>query len=345
MDEIRARIATISDPRHASYIKHQLSDILLIVMCGVLRGLDTLGDLALYANEKQKFFKATFGIAAIPSKATFGRIPSMLDGKAVGEAFLDILRTRYTSGNMIAVDGKAICSTEKSGNPYSALQILSAYLTESSVVLAQETLHEKSNEIPAFQQMLAYLDVHGKTVTADAMHCQRRTSEEIVAHKGNYVFGLKENQPSLVADVRMYFEDTDDSDRFDTFQTIKKNADRMEKRTCRKAQDIAWLVAHKWPDLRSVFAVERIVDARGVRSKETSYYISSSDASAGELLGAVCEYWKNESMHWLLEVTFLEDESRFLSENAHTTMNALRKFALTVHKNDFAALGESQYAC
>ena len=143
----------------------------------------------------------------------------------------------------------------------------------------------------------------------------------------------------------MYFEDTDDSDRFDTFQTIKKNADRMEKRTCRKAQDIAWLVAHKWPDLRSVFAVERIVDARGVRSKETSYYISSSDASAGELLGAVCEYWKNESMHWLLEVTFLEDESRFLSENAHTTMNALRKFALTVHKNDFAALGESQYAC
>ena len=142
MDEIRARISTISDPRHASYIKHQLSDILLIIMCGVLSGLDTLGDLALYANEKQDFFKAAFGIAAIPSKATFGRILSMLDGKAVGEAILDILRTRYTSGNIIAVDGKAICSTGKSGNPHSALQILSAYLTESGVVLAQETIHE-----------------------------------------------------------------------------------------------------------------------------------------------------------------------------------------------------------
>ena len=162
MDEIRARISTISDPRHASYIKHQLSDILLIIMCGVLSGLDTLGDLALYANEKQDFFKAAFGIAAIPSKATFGRILSMLDGKAVGEAILDILRTRYTSGNIIAVDGKAICSTWKSGNPHSALQILSAYLTESGVVLAQETIHEKSNEIPAFQQMLTYLDVQGK---------------------------------------------------------------------------------------------------------------------------------------------------------------------------------------
>ena len=115
-------------------------------LCGVA--------LALYANEKQDFFKAAFGIAAIPSKATFGRILSMLDGKAVGEAILDILRTRYTSGNIIAVDGKAICSTGKSGNPHSALQILSAYLTESGVVLAQETIHEKSNEIPAFQQML-----------------------------------------------------------------------------------------------------------------------------------------------------------------------------------------------
>ena len=328
MDEIRARIATISDPRHASYIKHQLSDILLIIMCGVLSGLDTLGDLALYANEKRDFFKAAFGIAAIPSKATFGRLLSMLDGKAVGEAILDILRTR--------------CSTGKSGNPHSALQILSAYLTESGVVLAQETIHEKSNEIPAFQQMLTYLDVHGKTVTADAMHCQRRTSEEIVARKGNYVFGLKENQPSLLADVRMYFEDTDDGDSFNTFQTIEKNAGRIEKRICRKARDIAWLAAHKWPGLRSVFAVERIVDVRGMLSKETSYYISSSDVSARELLGAVREHWKIESMHWLLDVTFSEDESRFLSENAHTTMNALRKFALTVHKNYLAASGKKR---
>ena len=163
-----------------------------------------------------------------------------------------------------------------------------------------------------------------------------------MARKGNYVFGLKENQPSLLADVRMYFEDTDDGDSFNTFQTIEKNAGRIEKRICRKARDIAWLAAHKWPGLRSVFAVERIVDVRGMLSKETSYYISSSDASARELLGAVREHWKIESMHWLLDVTFSEDESRFLSENAHTTMNALRKFALTVHKNYLAASGKKR---
>ena len=102
------------------------------------------------------------------------------------------------------------------------------------------------------------------------------------------------------------------------------------------------IAAHKWPGLRSVFAVERIVDVRGMLSKETSYYISSSDVSARELLGAVREHWKIESMHWLLDVTFSEDESRFLSENVHTTMNALRKFALTVHKNYLAASGKKR---
>ena len=145
-----------------------------------------------------------------------------------------------------------------------------------------------------------------------------------------------------LADVRMYFEDADDGDSFNTFQTIEKNAGRIEKRICRKARDIAWLAAHKWPGLRSVFAVERIVDVRGMLSKETSYYISSSDVSARELLGAVREHWKIESLHWLLDVTFSEDESRFLSENAHTIMNALRKFALTVHKNYLAASGKKR---
>ena len=124
--------------------------------------------------------------------------------------------------------------------------------------------------------------------------------------------------------------------------TIEKNAGRIEKRICRKARDIAWLAAHKWPGLRSVFAVERIVDVRGMLSKETSYYISSSDVSARELLGAVREHWKIESLHWLLDVTFSEDESRFRSENAHTTRNALRKSALTVHKNYLAASGKKR---
>ena len=181
-----------------------------------------------------------------------------------------------------------------------------------------------------------YLDVEGKTVTADAMHCHRETCRRVIQRKGNYLFGLKENQPSLLEDVRLFFENADRKD-LESFQTVEKNAGRIEKRVCRKIKDISWLKEHKWPGLQSVFSIERTIEVRGHSSKETSFYISSCDSSPEHLMGLAREYWKVESMHWLLDVTFSEDDCRFLSENAHKTMNALRKFALSLHKNSLAA--------
>ena len=337
MKEIRARMSAIEDPRHQSYVKYRLADVLIIIMCAVLCGLDTLGDLVIYAKNKEEFFAKELGIETIPSKATFGRILSMIDGKQIGDAIIDVLHSRFgTAGEVIAVDGKAICSTTKPGNPHSALQILSAYMTSSGIVLAQESIHEKTNEIPVFQEMLTYLDVKGKTVTADAMHCQRETCRRIIQRKGDYLFGLKENQPSLLEDVRLFFEDQSNQNEWEYSQTVEKNAGRIEKRICRKMKDISWLKEHKWPGLQSVFSIERIMETRGHLSQETSYYISSRDTSAKQLLALAREHWKIESMHWILDVTFSEDDCHFLSENAHKSMNALRKFALAVHKNFLA---------
>lgn len=341
MQGILEHMEMIHDPRNASYIKHKLSDILFIVMCGVLSGLDTLSELTVYAHEKEEFFKKLLEIETIPSKATFGRILSMLDVKEVGDAILGIMRS-YAKGNIIAVDGKAIRSTGKSDNSHGTLQILSAYLTESGVVLAQESIHKKTNEIPVFQQMLTYLDVKDKIITADAMHCQRNTSQKIVSKKGQYVFGLKENQLGLLEDVRLFFTDATLRKECEIFQTVEKNAGRIEKRICHKASNVTWLQEHRWPGLNSVFAITRIVDVRGQHSEETSYYISSLDASAKELSKIVREHWKIESMHWLLDVTFSEDSSQFLSENAQKTMNSLRKFALAVHKRFLATSGKKR---
>ena len=168
-------------------------------LCGVLCGLDTLEELVVYAKSKADFLRETLGIEKIPSKATFGRILSMVDGKQLGEVILDVLRERFgTTGKVIAVDGKAICSTARGENTHKALQILSAYVTDSGITLAQESIHEKTNEIPVFQEMRTYWDVESKVVTAGAIHCQRETSRWIVQKKGDYLFGLKENQPSLL---------------------------------------------------------------------------------------------------------------------------------------------------
>ena len=207
MEETREKLSAIEDPRHQSYVKYPLADILVIIMCAVLCGLDTLGDLVIYAKNREEFLTKELGIEGVPSKATFARILSMIDGKQIGEAIIDVLHSRFgTAGEVVAVDGKAICSTAKPGKPHGALQILSAYLTDKGIVLAQESIHEKTNEIPVFQEMLTYLDIEGKTVTADAMHCQRETCRKVIQRKGDYLFGLKENQPSLLEDVRLFFK-------------------------------------------------------------------------------------------------------------------------------------------
>ncbi len=144
MKEIRGRLMEIKDPRHPSYVKYPLADILIIIMCAVLSGLDTLGDLVIYVKSKKEFLSKELGIEEIPSKATFARIVSTIDGKEIGEAIVDVLRSRFgTAGEVVAVDGKAICSTSRPENPHSALQILSAYVTSSGIVLGQETIHEK----------------------------------------------------------------------------------------------------------------------------------------------------------------------------------------------------------
>ena len=159
--------ALIEDPRHPGYVKHKLGDILTIVMCAVLCGMDKLCDIIAFAQNKTDFFKTHFTIEDIPSKPTFSRVLAAIDGQKVAETIISLMKEQLgTKGDVIAVDGKAIRSTVKAGNSRSTLQIITAYLTESGVVLGQEAIHEKTNEIPVLQQMLlSYLNVKGKTVT------------------------------------------------------------------------------------------------------------------------------------------------------------------------------------
>ncbi len=212
MDYIREKLATREDTRHSSYIEHNLTDILIILMCAVLSGLDDLAEIVIYGESKTAFFKQHFGIEKIPSKSTFSRILSVLDGHKVASVIIEIMKEKAEFlGTIIAVDGKAIRSTSEKGKPHSALQILTAYLTESGVVL-QRSIHEKTNEIPVFQEMLDYLDVKDKTVTADAMHCQKETCKKITEKGRYYVLGLKENQKTLFDDVYLFFNDKINSD-------------------------------------------------------------------------------------------------------------------------------------
>lgn len=341
MEKIVEKLSDIEDPRHSGYIKYKLADVLCIILCAVLCGLDELEGLHIFAESNRSFWEERLGLANVPSKSTFGRILNLVDADAVGKAMSEVLQERFgTKGNVVAVDGKAVRSTSKDGHPHSALQILTAYMTENGVVLGQEAIHEKTNEIPVFQQMLEHPAIEGKVITADAMHCQRETCGRIVSKHGDYVFGLKHNQPSLHEDVSLYIENAD-GEELETYRSVEKNAGRIEKRICRKIKDASWLLSrHDWPGLGCAFSIERVVDKRGDVSCETSYYISSMDAAPEQLMKIAREHWKIESMHWMLDVTFSEDDCRILSENAHKTLNSLRKYALAIHKNFLSVTGK-----
>ena len=260
---------------------------------------------------------------------------NMIKREKVANVKIEIMKEKTTElGNIIAVDGKAIRSTSKKGEANSALQILTAYLTESGVTLGQESIHKKTNEIPVFQDMLDYLEIKGKVITADALHCQRETCKKIIEKGGDYVFGLKENQKTLYDNIKLFFTDSINNDNISVYESIEKNHGRIEKRICRKATSIEWLdVENKWVGLKTVFEVRREVTSKNSTSIETSYYISSHDTSAKELLKISREHWKIESLHWLLDVVFSEDECAVISDNGQKTLNIFRKLALLLHKN------------
>lgn len=334
--KLQERLESIEDFRHQSYITYKLSDVLTIVMSGVICGLDSLEDLVIFAKERVNFFKDAFGICGIPSKSTFSRILKLIDGAKVAQIVIECMKDNIAQiGNVIAVDGKAIRCTSKSNKPNSALQILTAYLTESGVTLAQEKVHQKTNEIPVFQEMLEYLDVKNKVITADALHCQKETCEKIINKKGDYVFTLKENQKTLYNDIRLFFDS--EIDAFDVHVApVESGHGRIEKRTCKKIRDISWLAdLESWKGLKSVFSITReVYNKAGEKcSDETRFYISSLNEPPEKLLKITREHWKIESLHWMLDVVFNEDKCYFESENTNECFNAFRKAALLLHKN------------
>ena len=342
MDSIREKFATIEDKRHAGYVEHKLADVLILVMGAVMSGMTELADMMVYFASKADFYKDRFGIEKYPSKPTLSRILNMIDGDAVGEIITQIMREQAEDlGEFIAVDGKAIRSTGRKGQSHSFLQILTAYATESGVTLCQSAIsHEdKTNEIPVFQEMLDHLDVKDKTITGDAMHCQKETCDKIVKKGGNYVFGLKGNQIGLLEDVKLFFEDPINNTEAISVSTVEQNGGRIEKRICRASSNVEWIEnLAQWKGLQTIFSVTRITTTKKETTEETAYYISSLACEPKVLLSAVRTHWRIEAMHWALDVIWDEDDSGILSDNGNKTINALRKLALLAHKRYVASL-------
>lgn len=329
----------IDDDRCEVNVWHPLVAILKLCLIATLCGVDELDKIIDYGKNKKEFLKEEFEIEDIPSKSTITRVFAMVDSKMLGLSITCILRHIISSDHeQIMLDGKAIRSTDAIKAIEKMMNIVTAY-TDTGVSIGQKTVDSKSNEIPAVRELIEMLDIEGKVLTMDAMHCQKETVEKIIDNKGDYVVQLKANQGTFHEDVYAMFDDEymDEADKdceYEIFSTIEKSHGRIEKRTCYVLNEIAFFTNYisEWKGLKKIFAVKRELERDGKITKEISCYLSSKNTSAEKLLSYTRNHWKIESMHHILDVSFDEDNCRLYSQRAQENMNIFRKFAISIHK-------------
>ena len=330
----------IDDDRCEVNILHPLIDVLKLCLIATLCGVDELDKIVDYGENKKEFLEKEFKIKDIPSKPTLTRIFAMIDSKMLSLSIACILRHIITANpEQIMLDGKAIKSTDAMKAIEKMMNIVTAY-TDTGIAIGQKTVDSKSNEIPAVKELIEMLDIEGKVLTMDAMHCQKETVEKIIDNKGDYVVQLKANQGTFHEDVyamfdNKYIDETDTDCEYEIYSTMEKSHGRIEKRTCYVLNEIAFFTNYiaEWKGLKKIFAVKREVEKDGKKTTETSCYLSSKNTTAENLLRYTRNHWKIESMHHILDVTYDEDRCKLLTQRAQENLNIFRKMGVSIHKN------------
>ena len=239
--------------------------------------------------------------------------------------------------DLVAIDGKSVRRSHDHARERRPLHLVSAFATKSRLVLGQEAVEDKSNEITAIPALLQRLDLKGALVSVDAMGCNLATAEAITAAGADYLLAVKANQPTLHAEIAAYF-DTAPQAELDVAATLDKSRGRIESRTCAVSRTADWLNsarayprAPRFPGLAAVARVEATVEHKGRTTTERRYYICSRPLDAVACADAVQSHWAIEnSLHWSLDVTFREDASRIRTGFGPLNMAVVRRFAFNL---------------
>lgn len=328
----------LEDPRQLIKVLYPLREILLLSLCAVISGAETFVDIVDYGNNKLDFLRQLMPFErGIPSPDTVGAVFSSLDAKVFQECFV-----QWVSGlqrmlpEVIAIDGKTLRgSGDVSHNP---IHMVSAWACHQRLVLGQEKVDAKSNEITAIPKLLELLVLKGAIVTLDAMGCQRSIAEKILEKQADYVLALKGNQGTLAEDVREFFRHQKSEQfrhsRVDTYECTEESHGRLEVRRCYSTDDVAWLVErHAWPGLRSIAVIESERTNNGKTQTETRLYLSSLPMDASKAAEAIRSHWQVENcLHWVLDVIFFDDRCRVRKDNAPHIFHGIKQMALNLLK-------------
>ena len=336
----------VKDPRVERTKKHKLLDIMVISICGVICGGDSWTEIELFGKAKHDWLASFLELPnGIPSHDTFGRVFAALDPAQFEQAFVSWIQAvhQVTAGEIIAIDGKQLRHSYDQSAGQAAIHMVNAWAVTNHVVLGQEKVATKSNEITAIPKLLEKLALNGCIVTIDAMGCQRAIAEQVLEQGGAYLLALKENQGHLYQDVVGLFESAHKIDfrgvAHDYCRTVNKGHGRIESRACWVITELAhWGCIRKldaWPQLNMVVKVQAERRIAETVSQETRYYISSLNSSAALALEAVRGHWGIENgLHWVLDVVFQEDACRVRQGDAAENLAILRQIALNLLKQE-----------
>lgn len=335
----------LTDPRSTINRSHPLLNIIAITLCGVISGAETWADMERYGKSKQAFLETFLDLSeGIPSHDTFGRVFRWIDPDELASCFYEWTQMVYelTKGEVIAIDGKCLRGSRADEHGKGAIYMVSAWATENNLVLAEERVPDKSNEITAIPRLLRLLDLKDCTVTIDAMGCQTEIAEQIIEQGGDYVLSVKENQPVLYEDITTTFDHPDLPQRADYCRQYDDSHGRQVVRDCWvTSQDdvLAHINQYKaWKGLQSLVKIVTRCGEGADFSVETRYFITSLPVDAAHLLKVVRTHWRIEnSLHWVLDVAFDEDRSRIRRDHAPENMALMRHAALNLLKHETSA--------
>jgi predicted transposase YbfD/YdcC len=341
----------VTDPRIERQKLHQLLDIIVIAICGVICGADTWVDIELFGQSKLKWLKGFLELPnGIPSHDTFGRVFGLLDPVEFQTGFLRWVQavTHVTQGQVIGIDGKQLRRSHDKRLGKAAIYMVSAWASEAQVVLGQRKVADKSNEMTAIPQLLDVLALDGCIVTIDAIGTQTKIAARIVDRGADYVLAVKANQATLLDDIRFVFQEDQAHDfqtgPYDYAKTVNKGHGRIEIRECWSISAPEYLLclrdARKWTGLQSLVMIkaERRHGAR--REVKIRYYISSLTTRAADFLRIIRSHWGIENgLHWALDIAFREDDSRVRKDHAPQNFAVLRHIALNLLKQEQTAKG------
>lgn len=330
--------ASLEDPRTRESL-YRLDELLLVAICAVLSGADGWTDVAMWGRAKlswlRRFLPFENGIA---SHDTFGRVFALLDAGIFEQCFIDWMCSICTAldGMTVSIDGKTVRRSRSKSNQ--AIHMVSAYANGLGLTLGQVRAAEKSNEITAIPELLDALLLKGSIVTIDAMGCQTAIANRIVAKKAHYVLAVKNNQPTLAQTIEGFFDDAArtgwENCTHSYAEWISKDHGRIETRRCWVSGELPDL-GEAWATARTVIKVEATREIAGKRHVEWRYYLSSLEANAERMGAIVRGHWGIEnSLHWVLDVAYGEDQSRMREGNSAENFSILRRITLNLLKQD-----------